>query len=169
MNRSGTWVRGRKAWARRRQLWHRDNGSGEDRLLEWKVERIGRLRCLLGIPVKARDIAERQLRECGIGVDRCLGLFLCGRGLLAALRFDAGFIVRSQDFRATQIFIGVNVLLLLRLLFVSAFLARGFGHILGGLGTALRSAEKQAGAKSDCEPAAKRLAERHSRMHLLLA
>ena len=82
------------------------------------------------------------MRECGIRVDRCLGLFFGGRGLLAALGFDAGFVVRGQDFRAAQIFVDVNVLLLLRLIFVSALLARDFGYILGGLGAALRSAEK---------------------------
>jgi hypothetical protein len=34
------------------------------------------------------------------------------------------------------------VLLLLRAIFVGAFLARGFGYILGGLGAALGSTEK---------------------------
>src|SRR5258708_23798094 len=132
------------------------------------MKRIGRLRRLLGVAVTARDIAERQLRECGIGVDRCLGLFFGGRGLLATLGFEAGFIVGSQDLRATKIFVSVNVLGIL-CLFAFALLARGFGHILGGLGAALRSAEKQTRAKNDCEPTAKRLAERHSRMHVRLA
>jgi hypothetical protein len=99
-------------------------------------------RGLLGIAVTTRDIAERKLRQRSIGVDGRLGLFLDGRGLLLALGLDKGFVVRGQDFRAAQIFIGVNVLLLLRLLFAGALLACGFGYILGGLGAALRSAEK---------------------------
>ncbi len=126
------------------------------------------MRGLLGIAVTARDIAERQLRECRIGVDRCLGLFFGGPGLLAALGFDAGFIVRSQDLRTTKIFVSVNVLGIL-CLFAFAFLARGFGYILGGLGAALCGTEKQTGAKNDCESASKRLAERHPRMHVRLA
>jgi hypothetical protein len=166
MNRSEAWVRWRKAWAR--QFWQRNNGCGEDRLREWKVKRIGRLRGLLGNAVTARDIAERQLRECRIGVDRRLGLFFGGPGLLGALGFDARFIVRSQNLRATQIFVSVNVLGFL-CLFAFAFLARGFGYILGGLGAALRSAEKETGAKNDCVSASKRLAKRHPRMHVRLA
>ncbi len=95
-------------------------------------------------------------------------LFPIGRGLLFAPGFDAGFVVGSQNFRASQIFVGVNVLLFLGLLFASAFLARGFGYILG-LRAALRSAEKQAGTNNDGEPAAKRLAERHPRMQVQFA
>src|SRR5258707_14237184 len=129
------------------------------------MKRIGRLRRLLGVAVTARDIAERQLRECGIGVDRCLGLFFGGRGLLATLGFDAGFVVRSQDLRATKIFVSVNVLGIL-CLFAFALLARGFGHILGGLAAALCGAEKQTGAKNDCESASKLIAGGHTPMYL---
>jgi hypothetical protein len=106
------------------------------------VKWIGSLRGDLGIAVTARDIAERELRQFGVGVKWRLGLLLIERGLLLALGFDNGFVFRGQDFRATQIFVGVNVLLLLGLVFAGAFLARGFGYILGGLGPALRSAEK---------------------------
>jgi hypothetical protein len=106
------------------------------------VERIESLRGNFGIAVTARDIAEGELRDCGICVGGYLRLLFDRRGSLRALGFDEGFVVRGQDFRAAQIFVGVNVLLLLRLIFVSAFLARGFGYILGGLGAALRSAEK---------------------------
>jgi len=88
-------------------------------------------------------IAERELREPGIGVDRRLRLFLGRLGLLLALGFDNGFVFRGQDFRATQIFVGVDVPLLLGLVFAGAFLARGFGYILGGPGTALRSAKNR--------------------------
>src|SRR5260370_31631796 len=93
-------------------------------------------------------------------------LFPIGRGLLFAPGFDAGFVVGSQNFRASQIFVGVNVLLFLGLLFASAFLARGFGYILRGLRAALRSAEKQAGTNNDGEPAAKRLAGRQPRVQV---
>ena len=131
----------RKAWERRLQIRKRDDGSGENRLVERKVEWIGGLRGEFGIAVTARDIAERKLRQCRIGVDGRLSLFLGGLGLLA-LGFDEGFVFRGQDSRAAQIFVSVNVLFLLRLLFASALLACGFGYILGVLGTALRSAEK---------------------------
>jgi hypothetical protein len=132
----------RKVWTRRLQFGNRDNGSGEDRLIERKVKWIRSLRGDLGIAVTARDIAERELCEPGIGVDRRLSLFLGRLGLLLALGFDEGFVFRGQDFRATQIFVGVNVLLLLGLVFAGALLARGFGYILGGLGAALCGAEK---------------------------
>ena len=96
-----------------------------------------------GVAIAARDIAERELGETGVGIDGRLGLFLGGRGLLLALGFHKGFVIWSQDSRAAQIFVGVNVLLLFRLLlFAGALLARGFGYILGVLGAALRSAEK---------------------------
>jgi hypothetical protein len=106
------------------------------------VKWIGSLRGDLGIAVTARDIAERELRQFGVGVKWRLGLLLIERGLLLALGFDNGFVFRGQDFRATQIFVGVNVLLLLGLVFAGALLTRGFGYILGGLGAALRSAKK---------------------------
>jgi hypothetical protein len=126
------------------------------------------LRSSFGIAVEARDIAERQLRQVSAGIERRFALFLIERGLLLALGFDAGFVVRSQDFCATQIFVCVNVLRFLRL-FACALLARGFGYILGGAGAALRSAEKQTGANKDCESAAEGLAERHPRVHVRLA
>ena len=107
------------------------------------MERIGGLRGEFGVAIAARDIAERELGETGVGVDGRLSLFLDGRGLLAALGSHEGFVFRGQDFRAVQIFVGVNVFLLFRLLlFAGALLARGFGYILGVLGAALRSAEK---------------------------
>ena len=99
-----------------------------------------------GIAVTARDIAERKLRQRGIGVDGRLSLFLDGHGLLLPPGFHKGFVVRGQDFRAAQIFVGVNVLLLFGLLFASAFLARGFGYILGSAGATLRGTGKQTGA-----------------------
>jgi hypothetical protein len=132
----------RKARTRGLQFGNRDNGSGENQLIERKVEWIGSLRGDLGIAVTARDIAERELRKFGVGVKWRLGLFLIECGLLLALGFDNGFVFRGQDFRATQIFVGVNVPLLLGLVFAGALLTRGFGYILGGLGAALRSAEK---------------------------
>jgi hypothetical protein len=132
----------RKARTRGIQFGNRDNGSGENQLIERKVEWIGSLRGDLGIAVTARDIAERELCEPGVGVDGRLCLFLGRLELLFALGFDNGFVFRGQDFRATQIFVGVNVLLLLGLVFAGAFLARGFGYILGGLGAALCGAEK---------------------------
>ena len=132
----------RKARTRGLQFGNRDNGSGENQLIERKVEWIGSLRGDLGIAVTARDIAERELRQFGVGVKWRLGLFLIERGLLLALGFDEGFVFRSQDFRATQIFVGVNVPLLLGLVFAGALLTRGFGYILGGLGAALCGAEK---------------------------
>jgi hypothetical protein len=104
------------------------------------VERIGSLRGDFGVAVTARDIAERELRDCGVGVDGYL--FLGRPGLLLAVGFGEGFVFWGQDFRATQIFVGVNVLLLPGLVFAGAFLARGFGYILGGLGAALCGAEK---------------------------
>jgi hypothetical protein len=66
----------RKAWERRLQFRNRDDGGGKNRLVERKVERIGGLRGEFGIAVTARDIAERKLREPGIGVDGGLSLFL---------------------------------------------------------------------------------------------
>jgi hypothetical protein len=132
------------------------------------VERVGRLRGSFGIPVEARDIAEWELRQVSAGIEWRFGLFPIGCSLLFALGFDASFIVRSQDSCATQIFVCVNVLGFLRL-FACALLARGFGYILGGASAALRSAEKQTGANNDCESAAERLAERHSRVHVRLA
>jgi hypothetical protein len=130
-------MRWRKARTRRLHFGRRDNGSGEDRFVEWQVERIGGLRGHFGVAVPARDIAERALREAGISVDGSLNLFLDGRGLLLPLGFDERFVFRSQDFRAAQVFAGVNVLLLLDLVFADTFLARGFGYILGVLGAAL--------------------------------
>ncbi len=107
--------------------------------MEW----IGSLRGDFGVAVTARDIAERELRDCGVCVDRYLCLFLGRPGLLLAVGcFGQGFVFCGQDFCATQIFVGVNVLLLPGLVFASAFLARGFGYILGGLGAALCGAEK---------------------------
>jgi len=110
------------------------------------VERIGGLRGEFGIAVTARDIAERELCEPGIGVDGRLSLFLDGQGLLFPPGFHKGFVVRGQDFRAAQIFVGVNVLLLFGLLFAGAFVARGFGYILGRAGATLGGTGKQTGA-----------------------
>jgi hypothetical protein len=132
------------------------------------VERVRRLRGLFGVAVTARDIAERELRQVSAGIERRFGLFPIGCSLLLALGFDASFIVRSQDFCATQIFVCVDVLGFLRL-FACALLTRCVGYILGGAGAALRSAEKQTGANKDCESAAERLAERHPRVHVRLA
>jgi hypothetical protein len=106
------------------------------------VERIGSLRGDFGVAVTARDVAERELGDCGVRVDRYLCLFLGRPGLLLAVGFGQGFVFWGQDFRATQVFVGVNVLLLPGLVFAGAFLARGFGYILGGLGAALCGAEK---------------------------
>jgi len=119
------------------QVGNRDDGSGEDRFIKRKVERIRGLRGNLGIAVTTRDIAERELRESSVGVDGRLSLFFGWLGLLLALGFDEGFVFRGQDFPAAQIFVGVNVLLLLGLVFADALLARGFGYILRGLGAAL--------------------------------
>jgi hypothetical protein len=105
------------------------------------VEWIGSLRGDFGVAVTTRDVAERELRDCGVCVDGYLCLFLGRPGLLPAVGFGEGFVFRGQDFRATQIFVGVNVLLLPGLVFAGAFLARGFGYI-GGLGAALCGAEK---------------------------
>ncbi len=66
-------------------------------------------------------------------------------------------VLRRQDFRAPQIFVGVNVLGFSGLLFARAFLTRSFGYVLGASRPALCRAEKQAGAKNDAEAAAKRL------------
>ena len=93
-------MRRREVWTRRLQFRNRDNGSGENQLIERKVEWIGSLRGNFGVAVPARDIAERELREAGISVDGSLSLFLDGRGLLLALGFDNGFVFRDQDFRA---------------------------------------------------------------------
>ena len=76
------------------------------------------------------------MRELPVRVDGRLGLFLDGRGLLLASGFHASFVVQGQDFRAAQIFVGVDVFLFLLLLLASPLLARGFGYILGGLGAA---------------------------------
>jgi len=136
-------MRRRKARTRRLRIGNRDNGCGKNQLVERKVERIGRLCGEFGIAVAARDIAERELGEPGVGVDGRLRLFFGGRGLLFALGFHDGFVFRGQDFRAVQVFVGVNVFLLLRLLlFTGALLARGCGYILRILSAALRSAEK---------------------------
>jgi hypothetical protein len=83
------------------------------------------------------------------------------------LRREALFILRRQDFRASQILFGVHVLLLLRLLFAGAFLTRGLRSILLLLRPALRSAEKQTGAENDGEAAAKWLAQRNLGMCVL--
>jgi hypothetical protein len=126
------------------------------------------LRGSFGIAVEASDIAEGQLRQFSAGVERRFALLLIERGLLLALCIHAGFVIRSQDFRATQIFVGVNVLGFLRL-FAAALLARGFGYILRGTGAALRCSQKQTGANEDCESAAKRRAERNPRVRVQLA
>jgi hypothetical protein len=105
------------------------------------VEQIGGLRGNFGVAVTARDVAERELREPGIGVDGRLSLFLGRLELLLAPGFDQGFVFRGQDFGTAQIFVGVNVLLLFGLVFAGALLARGFGYVLGGLGAALYSAK----------------------------
>jgi hypothetical protein len=114
----------------------REHRSGKDRLIERKVERIGHLRSELGVAVAARDIPQRELPDLSVRVHERLGLLLEGCGLLLAPGFDAGFVVRGQDFRAVQIFVGINVLLLLRV-FARSFLASGFSDILGRLGAAL--------------------------------
>ena len=106
--------------------------------MEW----IGSLRGNFGVAVTARDIAERELRDCGVCVDGYLCLFLGRPGLLLAVGFGEGFVFWGQDFCATHIFVGVDVLLLPGLVFAGAFLAPGFGYILGGLGAALCGAEK---------------------------
>ena len=162
-------MRRRKARTRRLQFGSWDDGSSEDRFIERKVERIGRLRGDFGVAVAARDIAKGELCESGIGVHGRLSLLLGRLGLLLALGFDEGFVFRGQDFRAPQIFFGVNVLLLFDLVFAGALLARGFGYVPGGLGAALRGAEKQTGADNDGKSATKRLAERNPPVHLRLA
>lgn len=83
-----------------------------------------------GVAVTARNIAEWELCETGVGVDRSLRLLLGRLGLLLSLSLDEGFVFGSQDFRAAQIFVGVNVLLLSGLVFAGALLARGFGYVL---------------------------------------
>jgi hypothetical protein len=166
----------RIAWARSRKRWNRDdrsgeNGSGKHRLIEWQVKRIRRLRRELGVAITARDIPKRQLRQLAVRIHGCLRLFLRGLGLLLTPGFDTRFVVRSQDFRTTQVFFGVNVLGFLRL-FASAFLACRFGDILrsllGDSGAALRRTGKQAGTKQDGEPAAQRRAQRNPPVYMRL-
>src|SRR5260370_8758180 len=117
----------------------------------------------------AGDIAKGQVSELRVRVDGRVGLFLHGRGLLLASGFDARFVVRGEDVRAVQIFIGVDVFLFVLLLLARPLLARGFGYILRGAGAALGCAGKQTRAKNDRESAAKRRAERHPRVLVRLA
>jgi hypothetical protein len=133
------------------------------------MERRGSLHGELGVAVPPRNIAERELRDIDACVQRRSCLFPGWSGLLLPLGRKARFVFERQDSRASQVVFGVHVLLLLRLLFAGAFLARSFRGILRFLGAAMRCSEKQAGAKKDGEPAAKRLAERHPRVHVLLA
>jgi hypothetical protein len=133
------------------------------------VERIiGHLRGQFGVAVTARDIPQRELSDLSVRVHGRLGLLLDGCGLLLlAPGFDAGFVVRGQDFRAVQVFVGINVLLLLRV-FARSFLASGFSNILGRLGAALRGAGEYTGAQKDGESAAQRLAKRNPPVYMRL-
>jgi hypothetical protein len=161
-------MRRRKARKRRREFCNRDNRYGEDWFIEWQMERRGSVHGELGVAVPPRNIAERELRDIDACVQRRLGLFLRRRGLLVTLGRETRFVFGGQDFRTAQIVFGVHVLLLLRLLFAGAFLACSFRGILRLLGATMCCSEKQAGAKKDGEPAPKRLAERHPRVHVLL-
>ena len=107
--------------------------------------------------VTSRDVAERKLRKIGAGIQRSFRRLLERSNSLFAPGLHARFVLGRQDFRAPQVFVGVNVLGFSGLLFARAFLARGFGYVLGASRPALCRAEKQAGAKNDAEAAAKRL------------
>ena len=122
------------------------------------MERRGSLHRELGVAVPPRNIAERELRDIDC-VQRRLRLLLRWRGWLVTLGREALFVFGREDFRAPQVVFGVDVLLWLRLLFAGAFLACSSRGILRFLGAAMRCSEKQAGAKKDGEPAAKRFAE----------
>jgi hypothetical protein len=81
----------------------------------------------------ARDIAERSTSGKRFGVDGVRRFFIGGRSLLIFLGFDLRAIFRSENFRALQIFFGVNVLGFFLLGFLTGvFLFGGVGNILGG-------------------------------------
>ena len=102
---------------------------------------IERLRSKLGAAVTTRDVTEGQLPDLAVRIHERLRLLFRVCGLLQASGFDSGGVVGRQDFCAAQIFVGINVFRFLRL-FARAFLAGGFGYILGSPGAALRGAGK---------------------------
>jgi hypothetical protein len=122
----------------------------------------------LGIAITACYVAQRKLRQIAGGIQNGGELF-ARDNLLFSAGGEARFVFRCQDLPAPQIVFGVNVILLLRLLFARALLARRFRGTLRLLGAALGSAKKQAGAEKDGEAAAKRPPQRHRCMHTMLA
>ena len=133
------------------------------------MKRGGSLHGALGVAIAARYVAKRKLRQIAGGIQAGWRL-LTGRGkLLFSTGREARLIFGCQDLRAPQIVFGVNMLLLRRLVFARALLARGIRGSLRLLRAALVGAKKQAGAEKDGEPAAKRPAQRHRGVHAILA
>jgi hypothetical protein len=117
----------------------------------------------LGVTVAARSVTEGKLEYTRVGVQRSLHLL----GLFA-IGSEAGLVFRGEDFCASQIVFGVNVLRLICLLLARALLACGCGSILRLLRAAVNRAKQQARAENNAEAAAKRLSERHWRMRVML-
>jgi hypothetical protein len=93
--------------------------------------------------IPARDVTERKVGREGLGIDGFWRSFGAGDRLPVFLCFHIRTVLRCEDLRALQIFIGVNVLGLFLLIFFSDFsLACGFGNFLC---VTLRKAKNRAG------------------------
>ena len=80
---------------------------------------------------KACELAWRAWhRDNGAGVQRNRRLLAGRTDLLFSAGREARLVFRRQDSRAHEVFFGVNVLRLLRLLFARALLAYGFCGVL---------------------------------------
>jgi hypothetical protein len=93
--------------------------------------------------IPTRDVTERKVGREGLGIDGFWRCFRVWDRLPAFLCCHFRTILRCEDLRALQIFIGVNVLWFFLLIFFPGFfLARGFGNILR---VTLRKAKNRAG------------------------
>jgi len=162
-------MRRRKARPRRRRLRNRSNQRRERWFIEGQMERCRSLHGALGIAVTARDVPKRKLWKLSACVQRTWRLAVSRTNLLSSAAREARLVFGGQNFRASQIVFRVDMLLLLGLVFARLLLAGGCCRILRLLRSATRCAKKQARANKDRQSAAKGLAERHRRVHRMLA
>jgi hypothetical protein len=93
--------------------------------------------------ILARDVTERKVGREGLGIDGFWRRFRAWDRLPVFLCFHFRTILRCEDLRELQIFIGVNVLSFFLLIFFPGFfLACSFGNILR---VTLRKAKNRAG------------------------
>jgi len=109
-------------------------GCGKNRLIrKWKVKlhRLLELKQFSHPAVAASDVTERKFIRNGLRVKGFLWLARPRQRLLVLLCFYFSAIFRRKDLGALQIFVGINVLGLLRLVLLSCLLlASGPGYIL---------------------------------------